>query len=195
MPQSTQKHKMSDFRKRGIKQRLKCAIMFFLKPTAIVGRKLEGTALHSLLYNNCIEFIQNTVINLHSSTGTVIPKCERNSPWKHPLPNTRHEVALAATGPVLPLHHEHGEVARNRSNWHLYMRDFKSPTRPPGLWAEGFDPHSHLPWTKALPHLSSILEHSGALFTWPLITFLLHHHTGITPSGACPASTNTIYSK
>jgi len=80
--------------------------MFFLKPTAIVGRKLEGIALHSLLYKNRVDFLQNNGTNLYSSTGEKPPKFEVISPWAYPLPNTRHRVVIAAIGGVLPLHHE-----------------------------------------------------------------------------------------
>lgn len=80
MPQSIQKHKMPKFKSRSIKQRLTCAIMFFLKTTAIVGRKLEGVVLHSIIYKNRTDFLQNTGTNFHSSTGANLPKFELNSP-------------------------------------------------------------------------------------------------------------------
>lgn len=140
---------------RSIKQRLTCAIMFSLKPTAMVGRKLEGIALHSLLYNIRIDILQNTRTDLHSSTGPNLPKFQPNSSWTYPLADTKHGVVTAAAGPVPPLHHEQREVPRNSRNRHLYTKDFKPPTRPYGLKAERSEPYGCLPWTKALPHVSS----------------------------------------
>lgn len=151
MPQSIQKHKRPHFRGRTIKQ----TCIYY--PVFLEGNsKWEG----SWKEQDCTTyFIKTELIFTKTLKQSCISRLEQfyqNLSWTAPgsTPIPRHRAFIAAIGPDSPLHYECSKVVRNRRNWHLYVNDFKSPTRPSGLQAEILEPCSHLPWTKALPYMS-----------------------------------------
>ena len=58
-----------------------------LLPRAVMRKKLETVALHSLIYKSKSDFLQNSGTILHSSTGANLPKFELNYLCKYFLYN------------------------------------------------------------------------------------------------------------